>query len=44
MGDVCVSGDMWSEVRIFENIAHTSIHNLRAENVLFKSEAERPIQ
>lgn len=30
MGDVCVSEDMWSEVRIFENIAHTSIHNLRA--------------
>lgn len=24
-----MSGDMWNEVRIFENIAYMSIHDLR---------------
>lgn len=41
MGDVCVSGDMWNEVRIFENIAHKPIHNLSARECFIQISEDR---
>lgn len=36
-----MSGDMWNEVRIFENIAHKPIHNLSARECFIQISEDR---
>lgn len=36
-----MSGDMWNEVRIFENIAYTSIHDLRRARMFYSNIGDR---